>query len=413
MTGTSLDAIDVAAGRFGEPSDDDLSSGIELIAFHSTQWPSALREVLMQLATSERVDMNLLARTHFLLAREYASAVREILDKSGLSANDIRAIGLHGQTVRHLPTPVQAADGLESVGATLQLGSGSALAAISGIDVVSDFRSADVALGGQGAPLVPMFDYFFLRSKNVARLIVNIGGIANVTWLERNASPNNVIAFDSGPGNMLLDSVARHYFDLPFDFNGSLAREGKIDEGLLAELLSHPYFALRPPKSTGRELFSEQFLAVTHEKIANGIISRKDALATLAELTARSIAMSVNWTNGKNQPLEMIVSGGGAMNKYLMERIEANAPNARIASSELFSIPVNAKEAIAFAFFAKAFVEEIPVHLPATTGASRATVLGSMSRGVKYRRQTRFPARKTFSKINFKNIFGKRLLSSK
>jgi anhydro-N-acetylmuramic acid kinase len=379
MTGTSLDAIDIAACRFGEASEGGLPPGIELIAFHSAQWHPQIRELLMELATSQLVDMNKLTRTHFLLAHEYAKVVEEILDKSKLSSNQIRAIGLHGQTVRHLPTPAPATDGLMPVGATLQLGSGSALAAISGIDVVSDFRSADVALGGQGAPLVPMFDYWFLRSKVINRLIVNIGGIANVTWLPNNALPDDVIAFDSGPGNMLLDSIARRYFNMPFDLNGALARDGKIDDELLAELLSHPYFSMQPPKSTGRELFSEEFLSVIHKRIADGTLSTKDALATLTELTARSISMSIEWTNGKNQPLEIIVSGGGAMNKYLIERLEANAPFARVASSELYGIPVNAKEAIAFAFFAKAFVEDIAIHLPSTTGAIRKATLGSMS----------------------------------
>jgi anhydro-N-acetylmuramic acid kinase len=382
MTGTSLDAIDIAACRFGEASDGDLPPGIELIAFHSAQWPSKLREVLMELATSERIDMNVLARTHFLLAHEYAHAVQEILDKSGLAATQIRAIGLHGQTIRHLPTPAPVADGLEAVGATLQLGSGSALAAISGIDVVSDFRSADVALGGQGAPLVPMFDYWFLRSKTANRLIVNIGGIANVTWLPVNALPDEVIAFDSGSGNMLLDSIARRYFGLTYDSDGALAREGKIDGELLAEFLSHPYFAMHPPKSTGRELFSERFLAVVHEKIADGTLNAKDALATLTELTARSISMSTEWTNAKSQPIEITVSGGGALNKYLMERLEANAHFASVASSEIYGIPVSAKEAIAFAFFAKAFVEEIQIHLPTTTGASHRATLGSISRAL-------------------------------
>ena len=317
MTGTSLDAIDIAACRFYQQSTGERWSGIELIAFHSIEWPAPLREILMEIATSDRVEMDLLARTHFLLAHEYARAVREILEKSKLSANEIRAIGLHGQTVRHLPTPASVGEGLTAVGATLQLGSGSALAALSGIDVVSDFRSADIALGGQGAPLVPMFDYWFLRSERINRLIVNIGGIANVTWLKANSSADEVIAFDSGPGNMLLDALTRKYFNMPFDLEGKIARVGKIDEGLLEEFLSHPYFGMQPPKSTGRELFSEKYIAVVHEKISDGKLRAEDAVATLTELTAMTISMSFELINGKKSPSEMIVSGGGAIGPRL------------------------------------------------------------------------------------------------
>lgn len=378
MSGTSLDGIDVAICGFA-------NTEITLAGFYSAEWPAPLREVLMELATAERVNMDVLTQTHFQLAEEYAKAAEAALRESGIPASSIRAIGLHGQTVRHLPS--------SPMPATLQLGSGAALAAISGIDVVSDFRSADIALGGQGAPLVPMFDYHFLRSDSTMddrsskddrpstnRLIVNIGGIANVTWLPKNARELDVIAFDSGPGNMLLDSIAKRYFNIPFDRNGELARAGRIDESLLAELLAHPYFKPPPPKSTGRELFSENFLKDLDRKISESRLSTKDALATLTELTARSIAGSLDFVNAKSHPVEMIVSGGGAFNEYLMERIASNAPKALVITSDAYNIPAKAKEAIAFAFFAKAFIENIAIHLPATTGARRKAVLGSLSK---------------------------------
>jgi len=369
MSGTSLDGIDVAICSF-------LNSEIELAGFYSTDWPAALRDTLMTLATKEFVDMNALTRAHFQLAQEYAAAVRSALKEAGLSSSSIRAIGLHGQTVRHLPSHHPS-----PVPATLQLGSGAALAAISGIDAVSDFRSADMAMGGQGAPLVPMFDYHFLRTASANRLIINIGGIANVTWLPQNGREEDVIAFDSGPGNMLIDWICRHYFNRPFDSNGELARTGTIDESLLNELLAHPYFQTAPPKSTGRELFSEAFLGSINNKIESLKLSPADALATLAELTARSIAESLKWMDVPSRSVEMIVSGGGAFNGYLMERLTANAPSARVCTSDAYGIPPKAKEAIAFAFFAKAFIEKIPIHLPSTTGAQRRVTLGSLSRG--------------------------------
>jgi anhydro-N-acetylmuramic acid kinase len=253
---------------------------------------------------------------------------------------------------------------------------------------VSDFRSADMAVGGQGAPLVPMFDYHFLRSNAMDRLVVNIGGIANVTWLPKNAREEEVAAFDSGPGNMLLDWIATHYFHRPFDHNGELARSGAIDEALLSELLSHPYFKTTPPKSTGRELFSEQFLETVNQKISSGGLSPENALATLTELTARSLVNSLDFVGPKSERVEVIVSGGGAFNPYLLERISMNAARHSrpiiLSSSEDHGIPPKAKEAMAFAFFAKAFIENMPIHLPSTTGARRRVVLGSLSRGVKF-----------------------------
>ncbi len=367
MSGTSLDGIDVAACRFEGKS-------IELVAFHSAEWEPGLRARILEFATAERIEMDGLVQAHFELAKEYAKAVETALRDADIANSHIRAIGLHGQTVRHLP--------FATVPATFQLGSGAALAAITGIDVVSDFRSADIALGGQGAPLVPMFDYHFLRSDSVDRLIVNIGGIANVTWLPAKAETSDVIAFDCGPGNMLLDSIAQRYFGKPFDENGDIARSGKIDRMLLDEFLSHPYFKKLPPKSTGREMFSEKFLDSLEKNIAAGKLLAEDALATLTELTAVTILRSFEFLNPKTREVEIIVSGGGAFNNYLLERMKANAAsNASISSSDAFGIPAKAKEAIAFAFFAHAFIEAIPIHLPSTTGASRRTTLGALSRG--------------------------------
>ncbi len=387
MTGTSLDAIDVAACQFPP-------GAVKLLAFESTPIPEALQLVLRELATAPSASIDLLARAHFALAREYSAAVLSIGKHLPPRSRAIRAIGMHGQTIRHLPTP-ESVQGLPAVGATLQLGSGAALAALTGIDVVSDFRSADVALGGQGAPLVPMFDYEFLRSNDADRLVVNIGGIANVTWLPRASKPEDVVAFDSGPGNMLLDAVCQQAFDEPFDRNGERARQGTVDEVLLSRLLEHSYFSMPPPKSTGRELFGENFLReITHEvgekRTAN------DLLATLTELTARSIAESLNFVIRTNSPLEIVVSGGGALNGFLLGRIEANVrerlrvallmepaltSKLRVAVSDTFGVSANAKESIAFAFFAKAFLEELPVHLPHTTGASKKIILGSLSKG--------------------------------
>jgi len=371
MSGTSLDAIDVVACKFPPLLKTKGGGGwsLEVLGFHSHPWPEKLRATLFELATAVTVEIDTLTRAHFDLATEYAAAVMETIRSCKITTLDVRAIGLHGQTVRHLPPY-----------ATLQLGSGPALAAHTGIDVVSDFRAADIALGGQGAPLVPMFDYAFLRSEDVSRLVVNVGGISNVTWIPRSAKPEDVVAFDTGPGNMLIDALSQKYFGVAYDRDGEIARSGAVDEKLLEELLTHSYFKASPPKSTGRELFGENFLEHVHKRIEQNSLQPRDGLATLTELTARSLAQCFNFIHTVS-PIEVIVSGGGARNTYMIERLQANVHDARVVSSDVYAIPANAKESIAFAFFAKAFVEAIPIHLPHTTGASHRVALGSLSRG--------------------------------
>jgi anhydro-N-acetylmuramic acid kinase len=237
---------------------------------------------------------------------------------------------------------------------------------------------------------MPMFDFAFLRSETSDRATLNIGGIANITWLPKGATENSVVAFDTGPGNMLLDFVSRRCFGEPFDRGGAHARSGKIVEGLLEEMLRHPYFAAVPPKTTGRELFGEQFVARMLQRIDHDELRREDALATLTELTARSVAESFRFTSSRRvgddraSTFDLIMSGGGARNAFLVERLIACAPNARVVSSDTFDIPVSAKEAMAFAFFAKAFLEEIPIHLPRTTGARAHATLGTLAKAPRF-----------------------------
>jgi anhydro-N-acetylmuramic acid kinase len=372
MSGTSLDGVDAALCRFGP------EHKLVLVSEASVEWPSAMRSILYDLATAETVPMDTLARAHFLLPYYYRDAASAAIRSAGASQKDVRAIGVHGQTVRHLPVPEALFPDAPAVSATLQLGSGPALAALTGIDVVSDFRSADVALHGQGAPLVPMFDNAFLRSQSIDRVAVNIGGIANITWLPTNAS-QNVIAFDTGPGNMIIDSLARTFFDRPFDASGEIARRGNVDEALLDELLGHRYFSEPPPKSTGRELFGHEFLERFIDEVKSNRLTSEDAVATATELTAKSIANAVNSLT--RTPCELLVSGGGAKNDALLARIQYHLSNSVVKTTDTIGIPVQSKEAIAFAFFAYAFIKDLQIHLPSTTGASRPTLLGSLSRG--------------------------------
>jgi anhydro-N-acetylmuramic acid kinase len=368
MTGTSIDGIDTVIA--------DLAGFPKVVHHHESPIPPALRELLMKFATERLVDIDELVRTHFLLAEVFASSVNDALTQANIKRVDIRAIGLHGQTIRHLPKPVSLIAELPFVRATFQLGSGAALAALSGIDVVYDFRSADVALGGEGAPLVPMFDRAFFHSATSDRIILNIGGIANITYLPVKGEP---IAFDTGPGNMILDALSSLYFQTPFDKDGAIARSGKVDEEFLSSLLTHEYFLLAPPKSTGRELFGKELLDMFLHKIREEGFAPEDAIATATELTARTIALAAGQCT-HNEELELIASGGGTRNGYMMERLQKAFPKVIMKTSDELGIPSQSKEALAFAWFAKAFLDDMTIHLPSTTGAKRKIPLGVLAK---------------------------------
>jgi anhydro-N-acetylmuramic acid kinase len=370
MSGTSMDGIDTVIA--------DLSAFPIVLHHSSKQFPQDIKEIIAELASARTVDMDLLTRSHFLLAEVYADAVTSALNDSSINKEDIIAIGLHGQTIRHIPQKIRVSSAFPALGATFQLGSGAALAALTGIDVVSNFRSADVALGGEGAPLMPMFDKAFLQSAKCDRIALNIGGISNITFLP--SWEGEIVAFDTGPGNMISDALAALYFEMPFDRDGEISRGGKTDEAFLSELLKGQYFTRKPPKSTGRELFGKEFLDRFLQEIRSERITPQDAIATASELTVRSITEAIAMTNAK-APFEVITSGGGVKNIFMMERLRGSLSDNKIMASDEIGIASQSKEALAFAFFAKAFLEEKIIHLPKTTGASREIILGSLSRG--------------------------------
>ncbi len=374
MSGTSLDGIDVALARF--------SDTVEFVAHNAYPFSSEVRDLLYHIATTRQIDLDLFVRSHFLLAKLYTNAVNETLEANNLQRQDIRAIGLHGQTVRHLSAPEKVTSDAEPVGATFQLGSGASVAALTGIDTVSDFRSGDVALGGEGAPLVPMFDSVFLGSDDTTRIALNIGGISNITVIAPTKSNVPIIAYDTGPGNMIIDELCRTYYQKPYDQSGEIAANAITNEQLLSEMLSHPYFQMLPPKSTGRELFGSHFLTQIATAIDSGAITASDAIRTVTELTARSIANEIlRYASLYSPTCDLIVSGGGVHNNFLMSLLSQLLPKCAIMRSDAFGIPSQAKEAIAFAFFAKAFLEKNIIHQPSTTGASGKIILGSLSRG--------------------------------
>ncbi len=360
MTGTSLDGIDVAVCDV----DDD---GVRLRSFATSPYSEATFN-LVTLALNGEASTLELCDLPFALATDYATAITAILDTE--LANDTRtkldAVGIHGQTIWHNPPR-----------STWQAGSGSALAALIGVPVVHDFRAADVAVGGQGAPLVPIFDWLSLRSDTKDRVALNIGGMANITLLPHDGQLESLRAFDTGPGNILIDSAAMQTFGKRYDDGGSIAAAGRIIPSLLEHVKTLPFFALDPPKSTGRELFNDAFVSELHRRFQHPSAPSEDFVTTLTEVVAWSIADHITRLQPSTQ--ELVCSGGGVHNTFLMQRLAHYLPNVRIMNTDEFAIPADAKEAMCFAYLAWLTLHGLPGNVPSVTGASRRVVLGSIS----------------------------------
>lgn len=362
MSGTSLDGVDGVVAGFG-------STTPQVLGHLHQPFEPALRRELLALNTTAPDEIHRSALAANGVARAYAGVVDGLLRSCGLAPADIRAIGAHGQTVRHRPL---AHDG---TGYTVQLLNGALLAERSGIDVVCDLRSRDLAAGGQGAPLVPAFHAALFGRPGQSGAVLNVGGIANLTLL--GADPAEVRGFDCGPGNALMDGWCERHTGRAFDDDGHWAASGKVDTKLLARLLAEPYFALPPPKSTGRDLFHAEWLeAALGAATRSGLrpVPAADVQATLAELTARA-AMDALAHHGQGAQ-QLLVCGGGAFNGHLMRRLSALAPGVQVRSTAARGVPPDQVEALAFAWLARRFVERLPGNLPSVTGARGPRVLG-------------------------------------
>lgn len=352
MSGTSLDGIDgvLAAVR---------GNRLQLIDNVHLPYPVGLRRRLLALHTSGQDELHRAALLANELADLCASAVRKLLARTGVRASAVTAIGCHGQTVRHRPR----------AGYTLQLANGARLAERAGIGVVCDFRSRDVAAGGEGAPLVPAFHRALFGSRRRSRAVVNVGGIANITWLPARGS---VTGFDSGPGNCVLDAWIREKRRKPFDASGSWAARGRVIPGLLKKLLAHSFIRRRPPKSTGRDEFDLRWL----KRALSGGEQAADVQATLLELTAATIARAVR----RHCPgaREVFVCGGGARNHALLARLATLLAGRRVATTAVLGIEPEHVEALAFAWLARQALRRRPGNLPAVTGARGPRVLGAI-----------------------------------
>ncbi len=359
MSGTSLDGVDAALVDI-LPRGDRYAA--RLLRFEIQPFDGDLRDALLAALPPNAGSVAEIARLHNALGRAYAQATRAIA-----GSGRIDFVASHGQTIWH--------DGAGHV--TLQLGDAFVIREAAGATVCYDFRSADCAAGGQGAPLVARVDALLLGSTEEDRVALNLGGIANVTLLRAGSSPDEAIAFDTGPGNMLLDSFVqdRTRSEYAFDEDGKLAQSGRVDQKTLETMLADTYFAALPPKTTGRERFGAQFLERHEEELAR--LSLQDGAATLTELTAASIAEAIAPTAFRGA--RVIVSGGGAHNRALLERLSARLEPCRVETSDAMGIPVDAKEAIAFAVLGYETLRGRVANVPAATGASRGVVLGAIA----------------------------------
>jgi anhydro-N-acetylmuramic acid kinase len=370
MSGTSADGVDAAVVEID-------SGKIRLLAFDMFSYPTALRQRILGLCRPESARLDDICHYNFVLGEVFADAVIKLCSKSGISLRSINLISSHGQTIYHQPSGKRY--GRKVICSTLQIGEPSVIAQRTGVTTVADFRPRDMAAGGEGAPLVPYADYILFKHKRLIRAVQNIGGIANVTFLPGGGTPDDIIAFDTGPGNMVIDGIIRHITGgrKRYDAGGKMAARGTVDKRLLNELLRHPFFRRRPPKSTGREEFGADFTERIYRRTVEKGLAYVDIVATMTALTAKSIAQAYRRFLPK-LPDELILCGGGSHNRTLVEMLQAELPDVKMLSTDDFGISVDAKEAVSFAILAWATIKGMASNVPAATGAERPVILGKI-----------------------------------
>lgn len=377
MSGTSADGVDTALVEIHQRR---RKLHAKLLAFNVYKFPLRLKQLIFQLFLDQAGSLSLTCQLNFALGKVFAEAVLELLRKSGVPPQEIQAIGSHGQTVYHLPPSLARQKG--TIPSTLQIGDASVIALHTGIPTVADFRTADVAAGGEGAPLIPFADFHLLAHPRRTRIVQNIGGIANCTVLPAGCQLADVTAFDTGPGNMVIDALVRIVTagKKQFDKNGSLARRGQINKKILKYYLAHRYFKITPPKTTGRELFGEQFAQKFWYHCQQKQLYPQDAIATATALTAESIIQAYEqFIFPRYKVSEVILGGGGAENKAIVGMLRNRLPSEiKLLKHEDLGINSKAKEAIAFALLAYACIKRIPANVPSVTGANRAVILGKI-----------------------------------
>lgn len=379
MSGTSADGVDAALVELRGHAE---STMLERVVFRRTPYEPELRARILALMSPETSRVDEICQMNFVLGEVFARAALEVIRKAGLGPEDVDLVGSHGQTVYHIPS-VETCCGV-STRSTLQIGEPAIITERTGITTVADFRVRDVAAGGQGAPLVPYADWVLFRDAHKTRVVQNIGGIANLTALPAGCGIDDIVAFDTGPGNMVIDGVVSILTGgaLSFDEDGKMASSGKVREGLLAWALSHPFFAKEPPKTTGREEFGVQFAQEMAERAQAQGVPGEDLVSTATALTAESIAESYKrWVLPRCRIDEVIVGGGGSYNPALLWMLRERLPGVSVVTCEDVGMSSDAKEAIAFAILANDAICGYPTNVPTATGARRRVMLGKIVPG--------------------------------
>jgi len=370
MSGTSVDGVDVVIVEITKQK-------IELLAFDVFPYPNALRKEILRLCSPETALLDNICHYNFVLGEVFADAIIKLCSNSGIALKSIDLVGSHGQTIYHNPGGKRY--GKKTIRSTLQIGEPSVIAERIGITTVADFRPRDMAAGGEGAPLVPYADYILFGRNRSSRAVQNIGGIANVTFLPSGCKQDDIVAFDTGPGNMVIDSVIRLISDgwRRFDSRGKMAAQGTVNKRLLNEMLQHPFLRRRPPKSTGREEYGIFFAQQIFKQAAEKGLANTDIVATVTAFTATSIAQAYRKFL-PTIPDEVILCGGGSRNNTLVEMLQCELPDAKMCSTDDFGISVDAKEAVSFAILAWATIKGLTNNVPGVTGAERPVVMGKI-----------------------------------
>ncbi|MEO8665188.1 MAG: anhydro-N-acetylmuramic acid kinase [Ignavibacteria bacterium] len=368
LSGTSVDAIDVVLVKI---NGSGISTKIKVIDFESYPINNRLRTFILDCSGNKKSTVENICKLNFIIGSAFADSISKIISRNNLKSKDIDLIGSHGQTIYHIPVSEQLF-GFSSR-STLQIGDPSVIANQTGIVTVGDFRTADMAIGGEGAPLVPYLDYILFSHKSKSRAFINIGGISNLTYLKSSCIQNDVIAFDSGPGNMIIDYLVKKYFGKNFDKDGKIALSGEVDSKLFDHIcFKDKYFKKSPPKSTGREHYSGKFVESVLKKFSN--VESKDIIATFTKFTAYSIYFNLI----KYKSDEIIISGGGANNPAIFKYIKEYFIDVPVYKMNDAGINPDNKEAVLFAVLANELVSGNKANMPSVSGSERNTFLGKI-----------------------------------
>ncbi len=379
MSGTSCDGIDACLANI---SGNGLSTKVDIIGFETYPYKDEIRKLIIEASQETTGTVSKICQLNFTLGKLFADAARRIAGKLSIPLSEVDIIGSHGQTIYHVSSLKEKID--NRVGSTLQIGEPSVIAQETGVTTVADFRTRDIAAGGEGAPLVPYADFILFGREGINRAIQNIGGISNVTFLPDNGDINKIIAFDNGPGNMIIDRFAEIITDgkLKYDKDGELASKGKLNQDLLERLCTHPYLSKPPPKSTGREDFGIHFSDDLHKELRQSNIDIHDAITTITAFTAKSISDSYKkFILPSNKISEIIISGGGVRNPVLFQYLKDYLVGIKLRRADDFGIPSDAKEALSFAILANETICGNPANVPSATGARENVILGKIIPG--------------------------------